>query len=59
MCRLEAVVSMSDDDDEGVAIQSLSDAQLIAILQHHDFDDYITRMIEAEIARRKKDGGLH
>jgi hypothetical protein len=49
---------MSDDDDEGVAIQSLSDAQLIAILQHHDFDDYITRMIEAEIARRKKNGGF-
>jgi hypothetical protein len=59
MCRLEAEVSISDDDDEAVALQSLSDAQLLAILQHHDFDDYITRMIEAEIARRKKEGGLH
>jgi hypothetical protein len=49
--------SMSSDDDEAVSVQSLSDAQLIQILQHHDFDDDITRMVEAEIARRKKEGG--
>ena len=44
-----------------VSIESLSDAQLIAILQAQDFDetepDSLTRMIEDEIARRKKKGG--
>jgi hypothetical protein len=48
---------MSDDDEKSVPIKKLSDAQLIQILQHHDFDDDITRMVEAEIARRKKEGG--
>jgi hypothetical protein len=46
-----------------VSIESLSDAQLIAILQAQDFDetepDSLTRMIEDEIARRKKQGGKH
>jgi hypothetical protein len=59
MCRLEGDVSMSDDDDAAVTIQSLSDAALIAILQHHDFDEDLTQMVEAEIARRKKEGGAH
>jgi hypothetical protein len=46
-----------------VSIESLSDAQLIAILQAQDFDetepDGLTRVIEDEIARRKKQGGKH
>jgi hypothetical protein len=46
-----------------VSIESLSDAQLIAILQAQDFDetepDSLTRVIEDEIARRKKQGGKH
>ena len=54
---LEAEVSISDNGDQAVLIQTQSDAQLIQILQHHDFDDDITRMVEAEIARRKKEGG--
>jgi hypothetical protein len=49
--------SMSDYDETRFRIQSLSDALLIQILQHHDFDDDITRMVEAEIARRKQEGG--
>jgi hypothetical protein len=44
-----------------VSIESLSDAQLIAILQAQEFDesepDSLTRMVEDEIARRKKEGG--
>jgi hypothetical protein len=36
-------------------IQSLSNAQLIQILQHHD-DDELTQVIEEELARRKTDG---
>jgi hypothetical protein len=49
---------MSDDDDERMAItfQSLSDAALIKRLQHHD-DDELAEMIEAELSRRKKEGG--
>ena len=47
------------DDEKAIAIQSLSDAQLIAILQQDDGDENpcsITRIVEAEIARRKKEG---
>jgi hypothetical protein len=44
-----------NDDVRIVAIQALSNAQLIQILQHHD-DDELTRMIEEELARRKTDG---
>ncbi len=54
---------MSDDDEESVAIQSLSDADLIAILQLDDSEESdansITRIVEAEIARRKKEGACH
>jgi hypothetical protein len=52
-----------DDDDKGVSIQSLSDAQLIHILQLDDSDENdpnsLRRLVEAEIARRKKEGGSH
>jgi hypothetical protein len=51
--------NMSDDDESAVAVQSLSDAQLIQILQLCGYDDDITQMVEAEIARRKKEGGRH
>jgi hypothetical protein len=39
-----------------VSITSLSDAELISILQYEDLDDGITQFVEAEIARRKKEG---
>jgi hypothetical protein len=44
--------------DEGrvVAIQSLSNAELIAILQTHGDDDELTQMVEEELERRKTDG---
>jgi hypothetical protein len=46
---------MSDeiDDERAVALQSLSNAQLIQILQFHDGDDALTQMVEAELSRRK------
>jgi hypothetical protein len=51
---------MPDDDDERtpITIQSLSDAELIKLLQLYD-DDELAQMIEAELSRRKKDGGSH
>jgi hypothetical protein len=39
-----------------IALQSLSNAQLIQILQHHDGDDDLTLMFEEELARRKTEG---
>jgi hypothetical protein len=39
-----------------VSITALSDAELIKILQHEDLDDGMTQFVEAEIARRKKEG---
>jgi hypothetical protein len=48
-----------DDDTEDsrlIALQSLSNAQLIQILQHHDGDDDLTQMVEDELTRRKTDG---
>jgi hypothetical protein len=46
-----------------VSIRSLSDAQLIAILQTDDFGenepDSLTRIVEDEIARRKTEGSQH
>jgi hypothetical protein len=48
-----------DEDDERkevIAVQSLSDAQLLHILQLADDADALTRMVEAEIARRRQGG---
>jgi hypothetical protein len=45
-----------NDDARIVAVQSLSNAQLIQILQRHDGDDELTQMVEEELARRKTDG---
>jgi hypothetical protein len=49
---------MGEETEEAriIAIQSLSNVQLIQILQHHDGDDDLTRMVEAELARRKAEG---
>jgi hypothetical protein len=47
---------MPDNDEIAVSITALSDAELIKILQHQDLDDGMTRFIETEIARRKKEG---
>jgi hypothetical protein len=48
-------VNVLDEDTEDgrtIALQSLSNTQLIQILQHHDGDDDL----EDELARRKTDG---
>ena len=49
---------LDEDAEDGrvVALQSLSNAQLIEILQHHDGDDDLEQMVEDELARRKTDG---
>jgi hypothetical protein len=44
------------DEERVVAIQSLSNAELIAILQTHDGDEELTEMVEEELERRKGDG---
>jgi hypothetical protein len=46
---------MSDeiDDERVVALQSLSNAQLIQILQFHDGDDALTQMVEAELSKAR------
>jgi hypothetical protein len=50
-------VTTSDiEDGRVIAIQSLSNAQLIQILQHHDGDDELTQMVEERLARRKTEG---
>jgi hypothetical protein len=48
-----------DKRKDSVAISSLSDAQLIYILQRVDVDEgeELTQFVEAEIARRKIQGG--
>jgi hypothetical protein len=49
---------MSDDETKGapIPVQSLSNAQLLQILQHQD-DEELVQMIEEELERRKKEGG--
>jgi hypothetical protein len=50
-------VTTSDiEDGRGIAVQSLSNAELIEILQHHDGDGELTQMIEEELVRRKTEG---
>jgi hypothetical protein len=48
--------SETPEDGRTIALQSLSNTQLIQILQHHDGDDDLTQMVEEELARRKTDG---
>jgi hypothetical protein len=52
------VSTLDEEAEDGkiIALQSLSNAQLIQILQHHDGDDDLTQMIEDELARRRTDG---
>jgi hypothetical protein len=51
------MINLDEDAEDGrvIALQSLSNAQLIEILQHHDGDDGLMQMVE-ELARRKTDG---
>jgi hypothetical protein len=44
------------DSEITVSITALSDAELIRILQYEDLDDGMMQFVEAEIARRKKEG---
>jgi hypothetical protein len=50
-------VKITEEIDDGplVAVQLLSNVELIKILQHHD-NDALTDMIEEELLRRKTDG---
>ena len=50
--------TLDDEAEDGriVALQSLSNAQLIQILQHHDGNDDLTQMVEEELIRRKTQG---
>jgi hypothetical protein len=52
------VINLDEDAEDGriVALQSLSNTQLIQILQHHDGDADLTQMVEKELARRKTEG---
>jgi hypothetical protein len=52
------VINLDEDAEDGriIAVQSLSNAQLIQILQYHDGDDDLAQMVEDELARRKTDG---
>ena len=49
---------MDDESEDGgiIALQSLSNAQLIQILQHHDGNDDLAQMVEEELIRRKTQG---
>jgi hypothetical protein len=49
-------VNTSDEQVEDGRLQSLSNAQLIQILQLDDCDDELTRMVEEELERRKTEG---
>jgi hypothetical protein len=52
------VNTLDDETEDGriIALQSLSNAQLIQILQHHDGDDDLAQMVEEELVRRKIQG---
>jgi hypothetical protein len=52
------VNTLDDETEDGriIALQSLSNAQLIQILQHHDGNDDLTQMVEEELVRRKTQG---
>jgi hypothetical protein len=52
-------MSVLDDEAEDgkiIALQSLSNAQLIQILQHRDGNDDLAEMVEEELIRRKTQG---
>lgn len=49
---------IDDEDDHGrvIAIQSLSNTELIKLLQFEVGDDGMMEMVEAELERRKTEG---
>ncbi len=51
-----SVLDDEAEDNKIVALQSLSNAQLIHILQHHDGNDDLAQMVEEELLRRKTQG---
>jgi hypothetical protein len=52
------MINLDGDAEDGrvIALRTLSNAQLIEILQHHDGGDDLAQMVEDELARRKTDG---
>jgi hypothetical protein len=56
---MELVVNEEDEDQDGgrvITIQTLSNAQLIKLLQFEVGDDIMMAMVEAELERRKTEG---
>ena len=49
-------LSVPGGGEIALSIASLSDAELIRVVQHEDLDDGMTQFVEVEIARRKKEG---
>ena len=47
---------IDDDDGRVIAIQSLSNTELIKLLQFEIGDDGVMAMVEAELERRKTEG---
>jgi hypothetical protein len=59
MCETECVVIEEDDDEEDskvITIQTLSNAELIKLLQFELGDERLMLMVEAELERRKTEG---
>jgi hypothetical protein len=60
MLRMRPGRDVIDDDDDDdlriIAIQSLSNAELIKLLQFEIGDDGMMEMVEAELERRKTEG---
>jgi hypothetical protein len=50
------VSNLDEDTEDGrvIALQSLSNAQLIEIHQHHDGDDDLAQMVEDELASARR-----
>jgi hypothetical protein len=55
---MRRVVEEDDEMTDGkvIAIQSLSNAELIKLLQFEAGDDQVLEMVEAELERRKTEG---
>jgi hypothetical protein len=49
-------VEEDERDGKVIAIQSLSNAELIKLLQFEAGDDQVLAMVEAELERRKTEG---
>jgi hypothetical protein len=57
--RNGGVVTDEHDEHEGkgIVIQTLSNAELIKLLQFEAGDEVVMQMVEAELERRKTEGG--